>query len=228
MPNTDFALSDENILIVDDHPLTVEVHKEILSGTFNDKVNFYTATTAKSAYDTIMKLSTKKRNLKMTFFDVNLPHYKEKNIQSGEDLAVLTRKLFPECKIVIISMHTDPLWVNRIVKSINPEGFLAKSDVDAKLLAEICTNIQGGAFYYSDAVKKSNKIIIQQNISWDEHDTKILQLIAEGVKTAHLTKSIPLSLSAIEKRKFNIKRQLIFESGTDKDLVEKAKSMGLL
>ena len=219
---------DENILIVDDHPLTVEVHKSILCDTIESGKNCHTATTARQAFYLLNDHAAKGEEISLAFFDVNLPPYAEKNIYSGEDLALLTRKLFPKCKIVIISMHTEPLWVNRIIKAINPEGFAAKSDVDARLFAEICTKIQSGFFYYSDTVKRSNKVIIQQNINWDEHDTKILQLIAEGVKTAHLVRWIPLSLSAIEKRKFNIKRQLIFESGSDKDLVEKAKSMGLL
>lgn len=218
----------KNILIVDDHPLTVEVHKAILSETLKSDVKCHTATTAKQAFCLLRDIATNGEEICLAFFDLNLPPYLDQNIHSGEDLAMLTRKLFPECKIVMISMHTEPLWVNRIIKAINPEGFASKSDVDAKLFAEICTKIQSGFFYYSDAIKKSCKVIIQQNINWDEHDTKILQLIAEGVKTAHLVRWIPLSLSTIEKRKFNIKRQLIFESGSDKDLIEKAKSMGLL
>ena len=229
MSNISVNNTFENILIVDDHPLTVDVHKGILSKTLKEKqINYYTATTAEKAYHIIIDISKKKETLKMVFFDVNLPPYKEKNIHSGEDLAILTRKLFPACKIIIISMHNEPLWVNRIIKAINPEGFLAKSDVDAKSFAEICMKIEADNFYYSEAIKNANKIIIQQNINWDEHDTKILHLIAEGIKTAHLTQYIPLSLSAIEKRKVNIKKQLIFDAGSDKELIDRAKSMGLL
>ncbi|GEC80212.1 response regulator [Flavobacterium aquatile] len=224
--NRDFF--DENILIVDDHPLTVEVHKEIIANTLVKKNNYYTATTAKNAFTILQELYKKKETLKMCFLDINLPEYPEENIKSGEDLALLTRKLFPNCKIIIISMHSEPLWVNRLIKAINPEGFISKSDMDAKLLSDVCNKIEKGFFYYSNAIIKSNKVIIQQNVNWDEHDTKILQLIADGVKTAHLPKVIPLSLSAIEKRKSNIKRQLIFNTGSDKDLIDKAKSMGLL
>jgi DNA-binding NarL/FixJ family response regulator len=224
--NRDFF--DENILIVDDHPLTVEVHKEIIANALAPKKNYYSATTAQNAFNTLKELHIKKETIKMCFYDVNLPEYQEENIKSGEDLALLTRKLFPACKIIIISMHSEPLWVNRIIKAINPEGFISKSDMDAKLLSEACNQIEKGFFYYSSAIIKSNKVIIQQNVNWDEHDTKILQLIADGVKTAHLPKLIPLSLSAIEKRKSNIKRQLIFNTGSDKDLIDKAKSMGLL
>ena len=219
---------DENILIVDDHPLTVEVHKEIIANTLAKKNNYYTATTAQNAFTILQELNKKKETLKMCFLDINLPEYPEEKIKSGEDLALLTRKLFSDCKIIIISMHSEPLWVNRLIKAINPEGFISKSDMDAKLLSDVCYKIEKGFFYYSNAIIKSNKVIIQQNVNWDEHDTKILQLIADGVKTAHLPKLIPLSLSAIEKRKSNIKRQLIFNTGSDKDLIDKAKSMGLL
>lgn len=219
---------DENILIVDDHPLTVEVHKDIIANTLAKKNNYYTATTARNAFTILQELNKKKETLKMCFLDINLPEYPEEKIKSGEDLALLTKKLFSDCKIIIISMHSEPLWVNRLIKAINPEGFISKSDMDAKLLSDVCNKIEKGFFYYSNAIVKSNKVIIQQNVNWDEHDTKILQLIADGVKTAHLPKLIPLSLSAIEKRKSNIKRQLIFNTGSDKDLIDKAKSMGLL
>ena len=149
---------NENILIVDDHPLTVEVHKGIISKALKEKkINYLTATTAKDAYELISDIYENGETLKMVLFDINLPPYKEKNIESGEDLAIVTRKWFPKCKIVIISMHSDPLWVNRIIKAINPEGFLAKSDVDAKSLAEICSKIEADFFYFSDSIKKSNK-----------------------------------------------------------------------
>ena len=55
-----------------------------------------------------------------------------------------------------------------------------------------------------------------------------MYLIAEGFKTKDLPKYIPLSLSAIEKRKASIKKQLILESGSNKELLDSAKSLGLI
>jgi hypothetical protein len=53
-------------------------------------------------------------------------------------------------------------------------------------------------------------------------------LISQGVKTVNLPNYIPLSMSAIEKRKANIKDQLLKEKGSDKDLIEIAKKLGFL
>jgi hypothetical protein len=56
----------------------------------------------------------------------------------------------------------------------------------------------------------------------------MIQLIVDGIKTKDLPNFIPLSLSALEKRKANIKRQLIYEGGSDAELIEQVKKMGLL
>jgi len=70
--------------------------------------------------------------------------------------------------------------------------------------------------------------MIQKNINWDDNDSKILQLIAQGIKTINLPDFIPLSLSSIEKRKANIKKQLILNSGSDKELIDIAKKLGFI
>ena len=82
--------------------------------------------------------------------------------------------------------------------------------------------------YFSQSIKWSQKIIIQKNINWDDYDSKILQFIAQGIKTNNLPNFIPLSLSAIEKRKANIKKQLILDNGSDKDLIDVAKNLGFI
>lgn len=81
--------------------------------------------------------------------------------------------------------------------------------------------------YYSKTIVEAQKEFAIKNIKWDEHDSKILQLIADGVKTKDLPHYIPLSLSTIEKRKANLKKQLIFQGGSDADLIERVKKMGL-
>jgi DNA-binding NarL/FixJ family response regulator len=82
-------------------------------------------------------------------------------------------------------------------------------------------------FYYSKTIIEAQKEFVMKNINLDKYDCKILQLIADGLKTKDLTRYIPLSLSAIEKRKANLKKQLIFKGGSDAELIERIKKMGL-
>lgn len=162
------------------------------------------------------------------FIDINLPPFAEMKLFSGSDVAKLIRDYFPDCKIIIISMHNEPVWVSQIFNSINPEGFIAKSDIDYKSFPEAFKSVENNEIYCSKSINQSRKIMIQQNINWNENDSMMLRLIAEGVKTKDLPNYIPLCLSAIEKRKASIKKQLILESGSNKELLDSAKSLGLI
>ena len=125
-------------------------------------------------------------------------------------------------------MHKEPLWVNQIYKSVKPEGFIAKSDINYKIFPEIFKTLEKGENYFSTSIKNSQKVMIQKNINWDDNDSKILQLLADGVKTINLPDYIPLALSTIEKRKANIKKQLMLHDGTDKELVDVARNLGFI
>jgi len=221
--------SKRTILIVDDHPINVDGYQTILSNIESNKeAQYLIAFDCEQAYNTINNNHLLDNTIDFAFIDVSLPPYGEKKMFSGSDIALLIRKLFPQCKIIIISMHKEPLWVNQIYKSVNPEGFIAKSDINYKCFPEIFQSIEKNEVYLSQSIKLSQKIMIQKNINWDDNDSKILQLIAQGIKTINLPDFIPLSLSSIEKRKANIKKQLILNSGSDKELIDIAKNLGLL
>ena len=221
--------TNRNILIVDDHPLNVDSYRALLSGIeSNSMANYLLAYDCEQAYKLLLKTNLNSETIDFAFVDISLPPFEEKNILSGSDLALEIRKLFPLCKIIIISMHKEPLWVNQIYNSIQPEGFIAKSDVNYKLFPKVFQSIASDEIYFSPSIKQAQKVMIQKNINWDNHDSKILQLIEEGIKTINLPKSIPLSLSAIEKRKANIKKQLIMDSGSDKELLDAARNLGFI
>lgn len=221
--------TNRNILIVDDHPINVDSYRALLSGIeSNSLANYLLAYDCEETYKLLLKTHRNSETINFAFIDISLPPFKEKNIFSGSDLALEIRKLFPICKIIIISMHKEPLWVNQIYNSIKPEGFIAKSDVNYKLFPEVFQSIANDKIYFSPSIKQAQKVMIQKNINWDNHDSKILQLIEEGIKTINLPNFIPLSLSTIEKRKANIKKQLIMDAGSDKELLDAARNLGFI
>jgi DNA-binding NarL/FixJ family response regulator len=221
--------SKRTILIVDDHPINVDGYQALLANIeSNKKAEYLLAFDCKEAYNTINNYRLEEKIIDFAFIDISLPPYEGKKMFSGSDIAVLIRKVFPLCKIVIISMHNEPLWVNQIYKGINPEGFIAKSDLNYKCFPEMFQSVEKNEVYFSKSIKWSQKIMIQKNINWDDYDSKILQFIAQGIKTINLPSFIPLSLSAIEKRKANIKKQLILENGSDKELIDVAKNLGFI
>jgi DNA-binding NarL/FixJ family response regulator len=219
-----------NILIVDDHPMTVDSYSNLLSlNDFKENTpNFIKSYNCQDAYNKIFFYLKQQTNIDLALLDISLPPYIEFNIESGIDLASLIRKKFINCKIVLLTMHSEPLTVDKIIKEINPEGFVSKNDINFESFPNICKNIMDGEIYRSSTIIESQRELHKSNIDWDRHDNQILILISQGVKTVNLPDYIPLSMSAIEKRKANIKEQLLMGKGSDRDLIIKAKKLGLL
>lgn len=219
-----------NILIVDDHPMTVDSYINLLSDTefHKNTPKFIKGYNCKDAYDQISFHLKQNETIDLALLDISLPPYKAFNIENGIDLASLIRKKFAYCKIVLLTMHSDPLTVNTVIKEIKPEGFVSKSDINFELFPIICKKIMDGGTFRSPTILESQQELFKKNINWDKHDTQILILISQGIKTVNLPDHIPLSMSAIEKRKANIKEQLLMGKGSDSDLIAKAKKLGLL
>jgi len=150
-----------------------------------------------------MKKSVNNTPYDILFFDISLPPSKDGLITSGEDLAKIARKYLPEAKIIILTMFNEAFRILNIIKGINPEGLLIKTDLTSRELAEAFQHILVSPPYYSSTVNNFLKTTVTNEIYVDEINRKILHLLSQGVKTNALKDHIDLSMSAIEKRKKN-------------------------
>lgn len=212
------------VLIVDDHPSMIEGYKVILSyNSFGYEPEFDSAFDCETAYKLL-----KKNVYDVVFLDYSLPAYEEESIQSGADLGKILRKLHPTTKIVILTSHSEAILLYDLINSINPEGVLVKSDFTADDLQNAFDKILNGQIYKSITADKAIKELISKDTYLDTHNRKIITLLAEGIKTKNLPQYINLSISAIEKRKMQIKIYFGIEKGNDEDILREAKKMGLL
>ncbi len=215
------------ILIVDDHPFIIEAYKNAINKYGQKGFDFVVtqANNCKSGYENIID-ATKKFDI--AFFDISMPEYAEKGIYSGEDLAMLMKTEMPECKVILLTMHTELLKINNIIKNINPSGLIIKNDLTFDELLFAFDKIINDESYYSQTVIKLVGQAQYNNIELDVFDKQILFHLSKGVKTKDLPTYIPLSLSAIEKRKLNIREILEVTGGTDVDLIREAKNKGVI
>ena len=82
--------------------------------------------------------------------------------------------------------------------------------------------------YYSQTVVKLVSQIQYDNIEIDAFDKQILFHLSKGTKTKDIPQYVPLSLSAVEKRKLNLKDILEIKGGSDIDLIREAKNKGMI
>ena len=216
-----------NILIVDDHPFIIQAYKNALDKYSLQGYEFEVtqANNCKSGYENIID---SKKPFDVAFFDISMPEYAEKGIYSGEDLATLMKKEMPGCKVILLTMHTELLKINNIIKNINPNGLIIKNDLTFDELIFAFDKIINNESYYSQTVIKLVGQAQYNNIELDAFDKQILFHLSKGVKTKDLPQYIPLSLSAIEKRKLNVSEILEVIGGSDIDLINEAKTKGVI
>lgn len=218
------------ILMVDDHPMIIEGYQNTLQATktADQELDIETAVDCDSAFQLIQDAADNKTPYDIIFFDISLPPSKNGKITSGEDLAKITRKQLPETKIIILTMFNESFRVHNIIKDINPEGFLIKSDLTSRELADAFQHILNKPPYYSNTVVNFMKASIISNIYIDDINRRILHLLSQGVKTKSLSEHIGLSSSAIEKRKRQLKLLFSVEDGKDETLLKNAKDKGFV
>jgi len=217
------------ILMIDDHPITLDGYKNILISLkdFNSNYVIDTASDCEEAYWEVHKSVEDNNHYNIIFLDISLPPSEGLKIFSGEDLGLRIREISPSSKIIILTMYNENYRIYNILKNISPEGLLIKSDVSSHELYRAFREVLLGKLYYSNTVKILVRKQFGNNIVLDEIDRNILFQLSKGVMTKDLTQFIPLSLAAIEKRKRHMKEILEIDGG-DLLLVGKAKELGFI
>jgi DNA-binding NarL/FixJ family response regulator len=215
--------------MVDDHPLIIEGYQNILLSTKKEtqEISIDVAHDCDRAAE-LIKRSFDTGVYDVCFFDISLPPSKDGVYNSGEDLAKLARQHLPDARIVVLTMFNESLRILNIIKEINPEGLLIKSDLTSRELAEAFQHILDNPPYYSSTVNNFLNSTLISDIYIDEINRKILHLLSQGVKTKGLKDHIGLSLSAIEKRKRHLKLLFSVEDGKDETLLNEARKNGFI
>ena len=218
----------KNILIVDDHPFIIEGYKNAITRYKTTEYDFTIdqANNCENAYHIITNPITTPFDI--AFLDISMPAFESMNIFSGEDLARLLQVYMPNCKIVLLTMYTELLKIKTIVTTINPAGLIVKNDLTFEVLLSAIDTIVNNKMYYSESVISMLALIQDDAVELDGLDRQILFHLSKGTKESDLSQYIPLSAAAIERKKYDLKILLKIESGLDKDLVQAAKSKGLL
>lgn len=219
-----------HLLLVDDHPITIDGYISILYKLEKPSflLDYTTAFSCQDAYIKIMSAYKNKKQFTVACLDISLPGYEVKSLYSGIDLAILIRNYFPDCKIILLTMHSETIPVQNAFQKINPEGFVLKNDLTANLFSTVFQSILAGNTFYSITIERVRNQIVLKELSFDDIDCQILDLISKGIKTKNMTTHLDVSLSCIEKRKAIIKNKLLKNKGNDKQVIIEAKNKGLI
>lgn len=218
------------ILMIDDHPMIIEGYQNTLLFTKKDNQELIIdiANNCDEAVRCMNKSVDNSLPYDVLFVDISLPPSTDGSMSSGEDLAEYARKVLPSAKVIILTMFNESFRIHNIIKTIDPEGFLIKSDLTSSELASAFQAVLYNPPFYSGTVNSHIRKTITSDIVIDDKNRKILHLLSQGVKTKNLAAHLDISLSAIEKRKKQLRGIFEVSDGQDETLLSEARKKGFV
>lgn len=220
-----------SVLIVDDHPLISDAYQSAFEHVSSISSNlFFKINIASNCEIAIKKIkeASLHEGIDIVVLDISLPPSKDGKILSGEDLGIKIKELLPNTKIIISTTYNDHHRVKSILKSINPEGFLIKNDINHEELIKAIHSILNNELYYSKSVLNFFKSQIVNEYVIDKLDRDLLFELSTGTKMKELPKYLPMSLRTIEKRKSRLKEIFDIQKKDDKELIRVARERGFI
>ncbi|RXP57916.1 DNA-binding response regulator [Lutibacter sp. HS1-25] len=220
-----------NVLIVDDHPIIADAYKsafEYISAEKKDVTfNIDIVTNCDDAVAHINSVS-KSGNLDIVFLDISLPPSSDGKYLSGEDIGVKIKEVIPSCKVIVATTFNDNYRIQVILKSVNPDGFLIKNDINKDELVTSIKTILDNSPYYSKSVLELFRKQSSTDYKLDKIDRQLLYEMSIGTKMKDLPNIIPMSMPGLEKRKKQLKELFKVQDNDDRELILKAKEKGFI
>ena len=217
-----------NILIADDHQLTIDAYKTILpfSLQLGDNINFIEANSCEEAYLKINQCLDNNLRIDLAILDYSMPIYSEKNILNGADVCIYLQKQMPNCINMILTSIMENIILFEIILNVKPHGIVTKSDIDGNKFLEIIEILLSGKKYRSDFVSMQIEEIWENKAFVNELNRKILQYLSKGYKLKEIAQELDVSEITIKKRISKIRESLNLNE--DDNIFKEAKSRGYL
>ncbi|WP_086478082.1 MULTISPECIES: response regulator [Arenibacter] len=217
------------ILAIDDHEMITTGYKFLLEAAEFEEftVKVETANTYEIGKQ---KIEDSARSFKydLLLLDIQLTETHLEEPYTGEDLGILARKVVPDTKVVFMSSFSDNYRINSILKNVNPDGYMVKSEVDQKSLLAMVKGVITNPPYYSQKALVAIRKKVSHDETLDDNDKKILYHVSIGTRTKDMVNHINLSLAGIENRKRQLKVIFGVEKQNDLALITEAKIRGFL
>ena len=218
------------ILLVDDHFLVTKGVMALLDEISDFTFEIHAVNNCDAAYQSIV-LAEKTKPFHIIFTDLTFPE-RHKEIDSGEELINLLKKVAPNLKIGIITMHAKTNRIFNVIKNQQPLAYILKDNCSTDELNFSIQKMLKNENYYSHEIHQkllSRRVV---EISMDEISIQILKELPKHAKLSNLLGHIKnksgqfLKTRSIETRLADLRIDLNAKNNTD--LVIKAKELGII
>jgi DNA-binding NarL/FixJ family response regulator len=162
--------------------------------------------------------------------DISMPQ------MNGLEAVKIIKNLSPNTKVLMLSMHEEPEYVIKSLKS-GANGYLLKNIEREELLKAIREVAGGRAYFQGNLAQSVMKQFMQEATSnahvastsvntLSEREKEILQLVADGLSTKQIAKKLFISPRTVEAHRASLIKKTGAQNAAE--LVKLAAQYGLL
>jgi len=191
------------ILIVEDHPLV----RKGLAQLIDQEQDVVVCGEAESSMEALQ--ACKVQQPELAIIDLSLKE------SSGLELIKTFQSLYPNIKILVLSMHDEHIYAQRCIQS-GARGYITKLEASEKVL-EAIRHILNGRIYLSEDMsttllsnmsktKSPSKTSPIEQLS--DRELEVFELIGNGLSTHEIADQLHLSIKTIETYRAHLKDKL--------------------
>ena len=198
-----------NILIADDHDIIREGIKSVLAAHPEYKV-CAEAANGEEALELVEQFKPD-----VLLLDVSMPKL------SGLDVLARIKKLSPETKIIMITVHKMGAYVLKAIRA-GVAGYINKENVAEELITALARVLRGATYlgasisdYIAEVVGNSSKEELSHKNILTDRELDILRLVGEGKSAKEIAAVLCLSRRTVENYKNNMLKKLNLHKTSD-------------
>ncbi len=211
------------ILLCDDHT----VIRQGLARILDDDPELKVIGEAENGRDAVKK--TEELTPDVVLMDITMP------LLNGIEATRQIRKLCPETKIIILSMHSHDYYISELF-SLGVSGYLLKKSSGEDIIKAVKAVVQGDIFLSPSISKKVVRDYLTQRQDKSLQETlfsklsnrerEVFQLIAEGYSTKEISQMLFISSSTVKTHRTKIMEKMQMNSLSQ--LIKFAIELGLV
>lgn len=199
----------KRVLIVDDHP----IFRAGLNGLVNLEAELTVcgeANDAKQAMQAVEKLHPD-----LVLLDMSLPG------KGGLELLKDIRAIAPQTPVLIISMHDETLYAERVIKA-GGRGYIMKQEGPEKIVQAVRKVLSGGisvseriAAQILDAMSGGKSRTSSSVSTLTDREFEVYRLLGQGKEPHEIARTLHLSIKTVDTHRAHIRQKLSLRNATE-------------
>lgn len=204
------------ILLADDHAIVRQGFKLIL----NQQPDMTVVGEAGDGAEAVQKVAELKPDL--VIMDIAMPRV------NGVEATRRIMENYPECGILVLSMHKDAVYVRETLRA-GAKGYLLKETIDQDLLRAVRAVANGEGFLSPEV---SRTVLDEYERTEDPFDLltarerEVMQMLAEGKVAKEIATALDISVYTVDAHRGRIMKKLNLHGSTE--IVRYAMRKGLI